>query len=82
MSAHIEWLDANHTSVDLVPGGHRIDGEHATDDDPDGSVITDELALVFVADDVVVLHGTHQHLRHLVDNLSRLLDSPGASHTR
>ena len=66
MSAHVEWVDARTSHVELVG---------TTDTMPDGqSVDRGKIGLAISSDDVIVIEGSPAHIRAILTNALLQLD--------
>jgi hypothetical protein len=78
MGVHVEELSAAYTSVGLLLEGDNLDGTRAenytTGDETEG-VISEEAALVLVADQAVLLSGPLDQLHLLATEMLQLVEA-------
>lgn len=73
MGVHVEWMDAKYTSVGVIEAGAMWDGEIVGPDNDQGEDVVNagNVAITLGGDTVVVVEGTPDRLREL---LQRALD--------
>lgn len=75
MSVHVEWLNADGASVDLVLPHHFLDGEPADLDEEQST--GEDYCIVLGGDDAVAIHGSPMELRALVEQMRLVLVQAG-----